>query len=101
MSFCDVKDLQIGNLYKLAEIVENKEVSSGDYFLVLINKSREERFPILGFSKAKKNKNGTVDVFLKEDIHSLVVPHGGMFLGRIIAGKFIHPWGLPLGIIPV
>jgi hypothetical protein len=63
MSFYDPKDLVVGNLYRLTEFVEGKEVSSGDYFLVSTEEYQGGRFPALGFGKVQTRK---ADLFLTE-----------------------------------
>jgi hypothetical protein len=60
-SFFKPEDLCIGNSYKLTEFVEDKEVSSGDYFLVSVMPSKKERYPTLGFSTSQSRE---ADVFL-------------------------------------
>ena len=61
MPFYEPKDFRIDELYKLTETVEGKEVSSGNYFLVSVDESPRERFPIPGFSSAQ---GGEATVFL-------------------------------------
>lgn len=64
MSFLYPKDLILNNLYKLTEFVENKEISTGRYYLVSINsQSRDFNYPVLGFSITK---SGKPSVFLME-----------------------------------
>lgn len=60
MSFFEPKDLCVGELYRLREFVDQKEVvASGNpnYFLVLMEENRRDlRFPILGFHHVKECK---------------------------------------------
>jgi hypothetical protein len=62
-SFFEPQELCIGNSYKLTEFVEEKEVSSGGYFLISITPSKREGFPTLGFSTSP---NRGAEVFLIE-----------------------------------
>lgn len=60
MSFFEPKDLCIGELYRLTEFVDGKEVvatGNPNYFLVLMEENRRDpRFPILGFHRVKEYK---------------------------------------------
>lgn len=67
MSFYEPKDLCIGTLYKLTEIVEGIKVSAGDHFLVSMDMSSKMMYPVLGFSKINHNKGSkAAEVFLIE-----------------------------------
>ncbi len=65
MSFCEPKDLLIGERYKLTEFIEGIQVGSDYYFLIsLENNQKNTRYPIPGFSRV--NDAVEPSVFLKE-----------------------------------
>jgi len=63
MPFLHPKDMQVLQMYKLTEVVEGQEVSSGIYFLVLVEESDRKEFPLLGFSKSIQ-KNQKAEIWL-------------------------------------
>jgi hypothetical protein len=96
-SFFKPEDLCIGNSYKLTEFVEDKEVSSGDYFLVSVMPSKKKDIQHWDFQQARVVKRM---FFSYKHMLSLVILRGDALLCRVIAGKFIVLQERVRGIIP-
>lgn len=68
--FYPAKSLELGKQYLLTEYVEGKRVTSGAYYLVLVD-GEAEHDPPLGFAKSpaqvfKKPRPPKVDLYLKQ-----------------------------------
>lgn len=63
MPFFRPENFCVGESYRLTEVIESREVSSGKYFLVQVGSIPKATFPALGFAKTK---NSRVEIFLVE-----------------------------------